>query len=207
MKNTTLRKWIFAWTYAKINSRLNSSYTSRKQTLLHHMHGTVVEIGPGTGDNLQYYPQNITWIGIEPNQSMHKYLRAEIDARKITAIIATADAEKLPISDHSVDAVVSTLVLCSVHDQTKVLQEVYRILRNNGTFVFIEHVIAPQSAILQMLQSLLQPLWSFVFDGCEPNRGTTSAIERAGFSSVNITRFTRMGALLAAPHIMGVAIK
>jgi len=56
-------------------------------------------------------------------------------------------AEKLPFEDNSFDSVVSTLVLCSVTSQTKVLKEIKRVLKPDGVFVFIEHVKAPDQTI------------------------------------------------------------
>ncbi len=46
----------------------------------------------------------------------------------------------------SVDAVVSTLVLCCVPNQRQALGEIMRVLKLGGTVMFIEHVAAPHGA-------------------------------------------------------------
>ena len=56
--------------------------------------------------------------------------------------VRAATAEALPVADHSVDAVIATLVLCSVRDPEATLREVRRVLRPGGRFVFVEHVAA-----------------------------------------------------------------
>ncbi len=103
--------------------------------------------------------------------------------------LRTGVAEHLPVEDASVDAVISTLVLCSVSDQAQALSEILRVLRPGGRYVFIEHVAADQDSGLYRTQNLIKPIWTFVGDGCQPNRDTAAAIEQAGFSQVEITPF------------------
>ncbi|KAI3729203.1 hypothetical protein L6452_17856 [Arctium lappa] len=64
---------------------------------------------------------------------MEKYARAAAEAsglpRKNFNFIH-AVAEALPVGDASMDVVVGTLVLCSVKDVNKTLQEVKRVLKD-----------------------------------------------------------------------------
>src|SRR5439155_26769491 len=131
----------------------------RKRALLGTLHGTVLEIGPGTGANLPYYPPDIQWVGVEPNPYMHPYLQKEAGRRGLRADLRTGVAERLPLPDESVDAVVSTLALCSVADLPQVLREVRRVLRPGGRFIFIEHVASPPGTRLRRLQNLVRPVW------------------------------------------------
>jgi len=111
----------------------------------------VLEIGPGAGPNLAYFSPHIRWVGIEPNPFMHPYLRRQAERLNRTVEIRDASAERVPLQDNSVDAVVSTLVLCSVKDVSGALQEILRVLRPGGRFVFIEHVAAPPGTWLRRL--------------------------------------------------------
>lgn len=177
-----------------------------KRALMGDLSGTVLEIGAGTGANFEFYPRGIRWIGIEPNVYMHPHLLSTAHEHGITGEVRTEVAERLPVDDASVDAVVSTLVLCSVDDQASVLREIRRVLRPGGRYLFVEHVVAPERSRLWWAQKIIKPLWSAVGDGCQPDRDTAAAIERAGFSRVEIQTF-RAPATLASPHIAGEAIK
>lgn len=178
----------------------------RKQALLGNLRGTVLEIGPGAGPNLAYYPREISWIGVEPNPHMHSYLRAEAARRGIAVELRGGSAEQIPADDGSVDVVVSTLVLCSVADVGRALAEARRVLRPGGRFVFVEHVAAPAGSALRTLQNLVQPFWTPLADGCRPNRETWAAIEGAGFADVQLTHF-RLPIAPVGPHIEGVAVR
>ena len=168
--------------------------------------GTVLEIGAGTGENFPFYPAGIHWIGVEPNFYMQEHLLERAREYQIEGDLRTGVAEKLPVADASVDAVVSTLVLCSVSDQSIALREILRVLRPGGSFVFIEHVAAAEHSRLWWAQKLIKPAWKLAADGCNVDRETADAMQRAGFSHVEIEPF-RAPLPIASPHIAGKAIK
>jgi ubiquinone/menaquinone biosynthesis C-methylase UbiE len=114
-------------------------------------------------------------------------------------------ANDLPVSDASIDAVISTLVLCCVPDQQQTLREILRVLRPGGRLVFIEHVAAPRGSRLRRLQNLVTPIWKRLGDGCHPNRETWAELERAGFAQVTYERVTAPLPVVS-PQIVGVAI-
>lgn len=199
-------KRLFAWALARANRHIDNTANHHKIDLLRDLRGVVVEIGPGVGSNLPYFRRDIHWIGIEPNPHMHKYLRREADRLGIKIEFRGQSAESIDLPNASADAVVSTLVLCSVDDQRASLREAWRVLRPGGRFVFVEHVAAPRGSLTRRLQDTIQPVWTPVGDGCHPNRETWRAIETAGFSQVNLTHF-HIGAPLIGHHIRGTAIK
>jgi SAM-dependent methyltransferase len=186
--------------------RYEQIVAQRKRALFSDLHGTVLEIGPGAGPNLRYYPADATWSGVEPNLHMHPYLRQEAGRLGRAITIETGTADRLPAPDASVDAVVSTLVLCSVPDQAATLAEIRRVLKPGGRFLFIEHVAAPPGSRLRRIQGLIRPLWSAFADGCHPDRDTGAALDAAGFKRVRYQPFT-IPAPIIGPHIMGVATK
>ena len=88
-----------------------------------------------------------TWEGTEPNPYFADTLRSNwiaqgFPAEKLVLHDLTAEDffAKMKQSDTGVDAVVCTLVLCSVDDEKKLVQDIYDILKPGGQFFFLEHV-------------------------------------------------------------------
>lgn len=201
------RQRFFAWFTANESAPgYEAVVEPYKRALMSDLSGTVLEIGAGTGANFAYYPRGIHWIGIEPNVFMHPRLLRTAREHGISGEVRSEVAERLPVEDASVDVVVSTLVMCSVSDQDSVLSEIRRVLRPGGRYLFMEHVAAPEHTREWWVQKLIKPIWSAVGDGCHPDRNTAEAIERAGFSRVDIQTF-RAPLAVASPHIAGSAIK
>jgi len=191
---------------ARLSPRYEALVGERKDTLLSGLGGTVVEIGPGTGPNLRYLAPGARWLGIEPNRHMAPYLRTEARKHGVRARIVGASADALPLPDARVDAVVSTLVLCSLDRPERALAEIRRVLRPGGAFLFVEHVGAPHGSLLRRLQRAIRPLWKTVADGCRPDRDTLERIRNAGFRRVEAERF-RLRLPLVSPHVAGRAVR
>lgn len=202
----TLYHRLVAALLAGSNIGFDPDSAARRHALLSGLRGNVLEIGPGGGPNLGYYSPAVTWLGIEPNPYMHPYLlrHAEKLARPVEVRLGVAEA--LPVDDAAQDAVVSTLVLCSVYDPTRALAEIMRVLKPGGRFVFVEHVAAQPGSRLRRVQNWVNPLWKRVADGCHANRETWAIIEAAGFRNVQIEHYAT-SLPLVAPHIAGVATK
>lgn len=188
-------------------AKYEAQMADQKQALFADLHGNVLEIGPGTGPNLPYYPSDIHWIGIEPNPFMHSYLRREAERLGLDIDLRRGTAERLDVEDNSIDAVVSTLVLCSVDSLAATLQEVLRVLMPGGRFFFLEHVAAPEGTRLRRVQHWVRPLWKILGDGCRPDRETWVALENAGFERVDYQHFRADIPGIVSPQIIGVATK
>ncbi len=201
-----IRKRAFAWLMANCTGRHERAVASRKRELLRNLSGTVVEIGPGAGANLEYYGLGVRWVGVEPNPHMHPYLKRAARAVGLNLELREGFADRLEFADGSVDVVVSTLVFCSVEDVPAALGEIRRVLKPGGEFVFLEHVAAPEGSGTRRWQRRIAPFSSYFADGCHPDRETWKAIEEAGFSDVCIEHF-RVPLPLIGPHIAGVATK
>lgn len=198
-------RW-FAWLLSNGDRFDRALYADRKRDLLGSLTGTVVEIGPGDGVNLNYYAEGVRWIGVEPNVHFHRRLEERAAKLALDAEIVAGVAERLAVPDAHADAVVSTLVLCSVASVEAALAEVRRVLRPGGTFVFIEHVAAPEGSGLRRIQRFVRPAWGLIADGCRPDRETGHLIEQAGFAEVQIERFDADLPLpIVHPHIVGRA--
>ena len=172
--------------------------------------GRVLEIGIGTGSNLPFYSEQATEIvGIEPDPAMLS--KAQQAAAKIriaaTVKLAIDDAQNLQFPDDSFDTVIMCLVLCTIPDPLKALQEAYRVLKPNGQLIFLEHVRAPNTHIAR-LQNWATPAWKHLGCGCHLNRDTEQTLIAAGFNFLQITRYQHPKMMkLGASMIQGVAVK
>jgi SAM-dependent methyltransferase len=202
-----LYKKFHAWGLEKFNARYERIVGERKRALLAGLSGYVVEIGPGTGVNLKYYDKDVTWIGIEPNEYAHPYIEKEAERVGLnTYRVLPLTAEGLPLANGSIDAVVGTLVLCTVPSQRVALSEIYRVLKPGGKFIFMEHVAAPRGTFTRRFQRLIRPAWKLIADGCHPDRETYTAIADAGFGDVQGDCFY-VHKTFVSPHVAGVARK
>ena len=197
-----LRARLFAWSLAHAGDADRRLYGDRKRRLFDGVRGTVVEIGAGAGPTADYLEPGTRWVAVEPNVHFHPRLARRAAERGLDLALVAGGAEALPLADGSADAVVSTLVLCSVADPARALAEARRVLRPGGRLVFIEHVAA--GGWLGAAQRVLRRPWGAVADGCDPHRHTERAIRAAGFARVEVERF-RAPLALVSPHIAGTA--
>lgn len=178
--------------------------------LLADLRGEVLEVGAGTGANLPYYSAAVENLVLsEPEPAMRKQLEQKLASQAHAAQqveIAAALSHQLPYEAGRFDAVVCTLVLCSVPDVAASLAEVRRVLKPGGKFVFIEHVRDEQRAGRRLLQHAVQPAWRLIAGGCHLTRRTEQLIEGAGFEIQQIERESMRKALpIVRPSIRGLA--
>lgn len=179
---------------------------TRKALLFADLPPQVVELGPGTGTNLKYFRPGTHLVAIEPNPHMHPALARVAAERGISLDVRARGAEATGLPSASVDAVVCTLVLCTVPDPAAALAEVRRILRPGGRLLVLEHVAAPPGTFLAGLQRLLRRPWRWTFEGCDLDRHTAEAISEAGFSGVELERYRlRSVFLLVNEQLAGTA--
>ena len=203
-----LRQRVFAFAFrAAVSDERMGAVADFKRKLLGPLRGTVVEFGPGTGANLAWLTADaVHWIGIEPNLFMHDTpLRAAAHFGVRGELHATT-AEASGLADGCADAVVSTHVMCSVTDTAAAYREALRLLRPGGVLVFVEHVGAQPGSRQRRLQRAIQPVWSWVADGCHPDRNLEASIRAAGFERVEVTAF-QISVPVVSPHIAGQAWK
>jgi ubiquinone/menaquinone biosynthesis C-methylase UbiE len=148
-----------------------------RRELLADASGRVIEIGSGTGVNLQHYPRTIgELVCTEPEEPMARRLRSKAAETELPVRIVEAGAEELPFEDDTFDTAVATLVLCTVRDPAAALTELARVLKPGGRLIFIEHVRATDPGLAKW-QDRLHPLWVRFGHGCHCNRPTLDTIE------------------------------
>jgi ubiquinone/menaquinone biosynthesis C-methylase UbiE len=201
----SLRWTILATAYDRISRKSEEAgLGAMRENLLAGAEGRVLEIGGGTGANLQHYRGPDSLVVTEPEPAMLRRLRETARERAPQAEIVQAPAEELPFEDASFDTVVSTLVLCGA-DQERSLGEVRRVLRPGGRLLFLEHVRSDDPALARF-QDRINWLNRFLV-GCDCNRQTLTAIEAAGFSVSRVEHtMTPEAPKFVRPLIVGAAV-
>ena len=173
----------------------------RRRELLAQATGRVLEIGAGTGLNVEHYTDRATdLVFLEPERPMAERLRARV----VRGRVVEAPAESLPFPDDSFDTVVSTLVLCTVRDLDRALEEIKRVLAPGGRLLLFEHVRSEDPGLARWQDRLHRP-WRWIGRGCHCNRDTAAALVRHGFAvQIERTRLPKAAAI-AKPAIVGVA--
>ena len=96
--------------------------TEHRQRLLDGLSGTVLELGAGHGLNFPHYPTTVAEvIAIEPEPTLRAAAARPPPRHRSRSGCWPVVADRLPLDDHSVDAAVASLVLCSVPDQDRAL--------------------------------------------------------------------------------------
>ena len=190
---------LFAALYDRgLKSTEEAGLRQMRRELLAGAGGRVVEIGAGTGVNLDLYPAAVESLAlVEPDPHMAKRLRAHLAESSRAAEIVAAPAERLPFASGSVDTAVATLVLCTVPDPIAAVAELARVLKPGGQLLFIEHVRAEDPGLARWQDRLEKP-WRFFGDGCHCNRDTVATRAASRFELGDVER----GALPKAPPIV-----
>ena len=160
---------------------------------------TLLELGAGGGNNAFFLKRRFRCTLTDISAPMLELSRALNPDCEHTI----GDMRALRL-ERTFDAVVATLVLCSVDDPAEALREVLRVLKPGGRFVFMEHVAAPRGTFTRWLQRLLSPLWNFAADGCHLDRDTAAVISTAGFRTVVHDHFD-LPIPVVGPHLAGTA--
>lgn len=197
--------WLMAAVYDGMMRGSEEACLGRwRAELLRELSGSVLEVGAGTGATLALYPKAVTRIVMcEPDPHMRRKLEAK---RPANVEVSEAAIENLPFERESFDAVVSSLVLCSVRDPQAALAQLRRVLKPGGRLVFLEHVAAEGKPNRLKWQRRIEPVWKHLMGNCHLTRRTEAAIEAAGFRIERIQRESMRKALpVCRPSIRGIA--
>ena len=179
-----------------------------RRELLAGLSGRVVEVGPGNGINFEHYPDSVSeLIAVEPEPYLRGAAERAAGSIELDVRVVEGVAEQLPVETGSAEAVVVAGVLCSVPDQAAALAEFRRVLRPGGELRFYEHVRSRRPGFARF-QDLSALVWPLLMGGCQPNRETLAAIERAGYRIERCRGFgfpANARAYPVLPRILGVA--
>ncbi len=190
-------------------SALKRGENEHRRRALEGLTGRVVELGPGDGANFALYPTTVTEVvAVEPEPRFREQAEEAARGVEVPVRVLPGTAEALPLEDESVDAVLASLVLCTVPDPAAALAEARRVIRPGGELRFYEHVHAdrqPLRAVLEIADR--SRIWPTIGGGCHPTRDTLTAIKAAGFTVERCERipFSPSPIIPKLPHLLGVA--
>ncbi len=144
-------------------------------------HGLVLEIGAGDGVNLPYYHTDARVIATEPDREALEL----ISEYEENVTLSQVSAESLPFSDARFDAVVGTLVFCTIPDAPRALREVHRVLKPGGSLRLVEHVRA-RNPVGRAFMWAANPAWHWMTGGCNINRDTLVTVHETGFRVLEV---------------------
>ncbi len=159
-----------------------------ERTFISRLRGRVLEIGAGEGENFGAFHPDVEWTGLEPDDSRRSELATRARQWRHPAPPLGAVAERIPLPDDAVDAIVGTYVMCSVDDIDEAMAELRRVLVPGGRIVLIDHVAAPPGSAHRVLQQLATPLSRRLCHGCRWNREPDIALAAAGFTGHDVRR-------------------
>jgi SAM-dependent methyltransferase len=170
----------FARLWTMMSAHEPESLRRLRQENLAGLSGRVLEVGAGTGTNFACYPGTVTQVvAVEPERRLAALARAAAEVAPVPVSVSLDTIEELP-AEEPFDAVVCSLVLCSVDDQDAVLQQLFSRIHPGGELRYLEHVASTGGR--KRLQRMADAaLWPRLFGNCHTHRDTERAIAGAGF--------------------------
>ena len=170
----------FARLWTRMSTREPHSIRVLRRENLAGLSGRVLEVGAGTGTNVEFYPTTVdAVVAVEPEQRLAAIARQAAERAEVPVEVTTATIEQFAAGEQF-DAVVCSLVLCSVDDPDGVLRQLFSILKPGAELRYLEHVSG--TGMRAQLQRLADAtVWPRLLGNCHSHRDTERSIVGAGF--------------------------
>tara|TARA_Y100000816_G_scaffold73523_1_gene49488 strand:- start:1190 stop:1888 length:699 start_codon:yes stop_codon:yes gene_type:complete len=171
-----------------INFTCNSGPINyQRKKIIPNAKGKVLEIGIGPGSNLKHYDnQKVTSIlGIDPSEELNQIAQKRAEKNNLKVEFLIESASSLSVESNSIDTVVSTYALCSIPEPQETLQEIKRVLKGEGVFIFSEHGLSPNKRV-SFIQNITDFFYPKIAGGCHTNRNIEKLISDNGFQFLDL---------------------
>ena len=195
---TALDHPLFARIWKFMASHETEWLHDRRRENLAGLSGRVLEVGAGVGSNFAFYPDTVTEVvAVEPEPRLRADAERAAAAAPVPVRVLAGTVETLPHTE-PFDAVVCSLVLCSVQRPDEVLARLYALLKPGGQLRYFEHVAS--GGVRGGLQRIADATgWPALFGNCHTHRDTEAAITGAGFEPQAARRGQQFPAWLPMP--------
>lgn len=155
-----------------------SGMNSWRKAVWSEAKGRVLEVGVGTGRNMEYYSDDIEVTAIDFSEKMLEKagVRSQRLSKKVDLRLMDVQALKFP--DEFFDTVITTCVFCSVPNPIKGLMEIRRVCKKDGKIIMLEHVRS-KKIIIGKIMDILNPVVVRMV-GANINRDTVKNLNNAG---------------------------
>jgi len=163
-----------------------SGFDQWRKELVQQATGKILEVGVGTGKNLQYYAKDVDLTVIDFSKNMLDKARAKYKGDLLKMNFLEMDVQNMDFEDNSFDTVLTSCVFCSVPDPVKGLQEIKRVMKPDGQLIMLEHVRSSNRVL-----GLFMDIFNFIplnIIGDNINRRTAENLKKAGFTNTKETK-------------------
>ncbi|MEO5740281.1 MAG: class I SAM-dependent methyltransferase [Vicinamibacterales bacterium] len=148
--------------------------------------GVVLEVGIGSGLNLPFYTSAVTHLyGVDRSAELLAMAKERATTAPFPVELFDCSADRIPLPDASVDTVVVTWSLCSIAGVVEALHDMRRVLKPDGTLIFVEHGLSSDAGVRKW-QNRLTPFWRVFTGGCHLNRKMDDLVRNAGFTIADL---------------------
>jgi len=178
----TVSNPFFARVWTVMSAHETEQLTRSRRENLAGLSGRVLEVGAGTGTNFAHYPATVTEVlAVEPEAALFDHAHAAAETAPVPVSVRREPVEALADSaEQPFDAVVCSLVLCTVDKPERVIRELFSLLKPGGEIRYMEH-IASQGWRGRVQQVADATVWPRLFGGCHTHRDTEATLVAAGF--------------------------
>jgi SAM-dependent methyltransferase len=179
-------------------------YRRYRRETMSNATGRLLIVGIGPGSDLTFLPSAVTSVAaVEPVPAFRRMATRVARRHDVAVDIVDGVGESIPFPDNSFDTVHVALVLCSVDDVAATLGEIRRVLAPGGRLLVLEHVRG--EGAMGRFQDMIERPWSWLAEGCHPNRRTRDSIAAAGFDTGGLHSIRVPLPPPGTPHLQGVA--